>query len=64
MTEEHLIYIALTGLGGVATGTEIATSHSVTAWATAGLLMLVGGSAGLVRSWLQRPRLPKAWIRR
>jgi len=64
MNEERIIYAALTGLGGIASASEIATSHSVTTWATAGLLMLACGTAGLVRSWVDHTRLPKAWIRR
>jgi len=64
MSEEQTIYALLTGLGGVATTSELVTSGAIGAWATAGILMLATGSCALVRSWLVRPQLPKAWIRR
>ena len=64
MSEERLIYIALVVVGGISATAEIVTSHDVSAWATAALLMLLAGTLGLVQSWLHRPRLPKAWIRR
>jgi hypothetical protein len=64
MNEESAIYSLVAAVGGIAAATEISHNGTVGEWATLALIMFATGIAALARSWLHRPRLPKAWVRR
>lgn len=64
MVDELIIYGILVVLGGVASASELVRDGNVGTFATIALLMLAGGIAGMVRSWLHRARLPQARIYR
>jgi hypothetical protein len=66
MLDELVIYGILVFVGGVATASELYSDPNIGTFATIAMLMLAAGIVGMVRSWLHRPRLPRArvWRRR
>jgi hypothetical protein len=62
--EERAIYVVMIVVGTVVLASELARGGPLGTYATLALFMAVAGSIALLRSWLRRPRLPRAQILR
>ncbi len=65
MNDEPIIYGLMIGVGALASTSELAAhGGGIGARATVALVMLCAGTVGMVRSWLNRPGLPRARVHR